>query len=150
MESFFPPIIPVDPAGNSLLRCTVRTSGPADAVAAVFPLNAAGLGADAGDIVVWTPVLERRLRRGALRNCERASRMKSAAGRWIQRARNRTGNRLQAAMAAAVHAGNRFEQSAGVRVERISKQLRTRRLLHHARRVENRHVVGVLGDDSEV
>ena len=53
-------------------------------------------------------------------------------------------------MPVAVDAGNRFEQSARVRVERISKQLRRRRLLHHARRVKNRHVVGILGDDSEI
>ena len=50
----------------------------------------------------------------------------------------------------AVDAGNRFEQAARVRIERISKQLRSRRLLHHARRVKNRHVVGILGDDSEI
>jgi len=51
---------------------------------------------------------------------------------------------------AAVDARDRFEQSARVRIEWISKQLRTRRLLHHARRVENRHVVGILGDDPEI
>src|SRR6202030_1784332 len=76
--------------------------------------------------------------------------MESATGRWIQRARNRTGNRLQAMVPRAVDARNRFEQSARVRIERISKQLRTRRLLHHPRRVQNRHVVGVFGNDSEI
>src|ERR1700689_1595852 len=139
---------PVDPAGNSLLRFTTRTSGAP--VAAVFTGIAAESGADAGDIMVGAFVFERRFAGGALRNCARAARMKSASGRWIQRARNRAGNRLQAMAAVAVDARNRFEQSARVRVERVSKQLRTRRLFHHARRVENRHVVGILGDDPEI
>jgi len=68
----------------------------------------------------------------------------------MQRARNRAGNRLQTAMPAAVDAGNRFEQSARVRVERISKQLGGRRLFHHPRRVKNRDVVSILGDDSKI
>src|ERR1700735_67070 len=135
----------VDPAGNSLLRFTTRTSA-----GEALPADAMGLGADAGDIVIGSLVFERWIDLGAFLNCARASRMKSASGRWIQRARNRAGNRLQAMVPGAVDAGNRFEQAARVRIERISKQLRTRRLLHHARRVENRHVVGVLGDDPEI
>src|SRR5580692_8087916 len=135
----------VDPAGNSLLKFTTRTSA-----GAVLPADAMGSGADAGDIMIGSLVFERWIDLGTLRNCARASRMKSATGRRMQRARNRTRDRLQTAMPAAVDAGNRFEQSARVRVERISKQLPSRRLFHHARRVKNRNVVGILGDDSKI
>src|SRR6202522_805244 len=87
-------MMPVDPAANSLLRFTTRTSGAPDAVATALPVGAAGLGANAGDIVVWPLSFERRFGVGALRNRATASRMKSAAGRRIQRARNRTRDRL--------------------------------------------------------
>ena len=87
---------------------------------------------------------ERRLRLGAFRNCARASRMKSASRGRMQRARNRAGNGLQAMVPSAVEAGNRFEQPVRVRIQRISKQLGGRRLLHHPSRVQNRHIVGIL------
>src|SRR5271154_6899005 len=150
IESVFPPMMPVDPAGNSLLRCSTRTKAAPGAVAGVLPIGVAGLGADAGDIVVRTLVFERRLGLGAFWNGAGASRMKSASGRRIECARNRARNRLQAMVPVAVDAGNRFEQAARVRVERISEQLRGGRLLHHACCVEDRHVVGVLGDDSKI
>ena len=60
------------------------------------------------------------------------------------------GNRLQAMVPRAVDAGNRFEQSPGVRIQRILEKLGGRRLLHHARGVKDRHVIGILGDDSEI
>src|SRR5580704_88412 len=150
IERLFPPMIPVDPTGNSLLRFTARTKAAPGAVAAVLPFGIAGLGADAGDIVIRALVFERRLGLGAFGNGAGASRMKSASRGWIECARNRARNRLQPMVTVAIDAGNRFEQAARVRVERISEQLRGRRLLHHSCRVENRHVVGVLGDDSEI
>src|ERR1700735_800083 len=143
-------MIPVDPTGNSLLRFTARTRAAPGAVAGVVPFGVAGLGADAGDIVIRALVFERRLGVGAFWNGAGASRMKSASGRRIECARNRARNRLQAMVTVAVDARNRFEQAARVGVERISEQLRGRRLLHYARRVEDRHVVGVLGHDSEI
>src|SRR6202030_3056565 len=121
----------VDPAGNSLLRFTTRTSAGAALLA-----DAMGSGADAGDIVIGSLVFERWINLGTLGNYARASRMKSASGRRMQRVRNRPGNRLQTAMPAAVNARNRFQQSARVRIERISKQLRGWRLFHDARRVK--------------
>src|ERR1039458_3219681 len=126
MDSFSPPIIPVEPAGNSLLRCSTRTSGAPDAVAAVLPMGKPGLGADAGDIMVWAPVLERRLCLGAFGNYARASRVKSAAGRWIQRVWNRAGNRLQAAVPAAVHSIR--ELRAGIAGEICSRPVDSARL----------------------
>ena len=89
-------------------------------------------------------------RRFAFASVDRARtpRMKRASRRRMKRVGDGSRDRAQAVMTMAVGPGNRFEQAARVRIERISKQLRTRRLLHHARRVENRHVVGILGDDS--
>src|SRR5260370_34784834 len=120
MESFFPPMILVDPAGNSLLRRSMRTIGAPDAGAAVLPVGGAGLGADAGDIMVWSFVLERRGSRGALGNNARASRVKTAARPRGQRVPKRTGNRLQRAVPAALDSGNRFREAARLPGGRVS------------------------------
>ena len=50
----------------------------------------------------------------------------------------------------AVDARDRAEQPLGVGLKRIGEQVAGRRLLHHARCIEDRDVVSVLGDDAEV
>src|SRR5260370_22749022 len=113
-------MIPVVPAGNSLLRFSTRTSG-APAPGACVVVDVLRLDADAGDIVIRSLCFEWRIDRRAVGNCARASRMKSASGGRIQGARNRTGNRAQTTMGGAVDAGDRFGQSLRVRVQRIAE-----------------------------
>src|SRR5580704_6225818 len=100
--------------------------------------------------MVRSLLLQRRIYLTAVGNRHRTARMKSASRRRIERARNRSRNRLQAPMPRAVDAGNRFEQAARVGVERRLKELRAWRLLHHARGVQDRDRIGILGDDSEI
>src|SRR5208283_5013883 len=101
-------------------------------------------------MMVRSLLLQRRIYLSAVGNRHRAARMKSASRRRIERARNRPRNRLQAMAPGAVDAGNRFEQSLGVRIQRLLEERRAWRLLHHASRVKNRHRVGIFGDDSEI
>src|SRR5258708_15771056 len=103
--SLFPPSNPADPAANSLVRFSVRTNALAAAVAALWT----ALDTDAGDILMWSLLLQRRIYFSAVRNHHRTSRIKSASGWRIHRVRNRSGNCLQAMAPVALNSRNRFE-----------------------------------------
>src|SRR5208282_3403573 len=144
---------PSEPAGNSLLRFSVRISGRAPAAALAARCNSAGAGEldpDTGDIMVWSLGFERRLDPRAVVDLERASRMEPASARRISRAGDRARYRLQARAFYSAGARNRRQQPARVRIERVAEQLGRVRLLHYARGVENRHIVGILGDHAEI
>ncbi len=100
--------------------------------------------------MVWSLGFERRIDPRAVVDLERASRMEPASTRRISRAWDRARYRLQARAFYSAGARNRRQQPARVRIERIAEQLGRVRLLHHARGVENRHIVGILGDHAEI
>src|SRR5208282_174020 len=132
------------PAGNSFQRSSTRRSGSVIGAAAIFS------DAEAGDMMTWRFHFQGWIGCGASGYRKRAARMKPASARRPERARYRSGNRLQAMARRAIDARNRCQQPFGVWVQRIAEQLRGRRLFHHARGVQNRDVVGVFIHDAEI
>ena len=95
-------------------------------------------------------LFERRLDLRALLDRDWAARMKAASARRMQGSGYRTRNDLEARAFDSAGTRYRLQQTSGVRVERVAEQLSRVRLFHRAGRVENRHVVGVLGHHAEV
>src|SRR5579863_626676 len=127
------------PAGNSLLtptHCT-RFSAVDDAAVSDGEGCAERLASDsdAGGIVVRGLALERWIDGGAVRDRDRASRMKAASAGRRGGVRNRTCDGGKAVRLTPVDPRNRGEQAARVRVERIGEELRSGGPLHHARRI---------------
>src|SRR5437879_10179911 len=83
---------PVEPAANSLLRFSVRTSAPPAAAEGAW---IGELDTDAGGIVVVHLLLKRRINVSAIGDRDRTSWMESASGRWVQRVRNSSRYRVQ-------------------------------------------------------
>src|SRR5262249_6409441 len=78
---------------------------------------------DTSDIVIGGFLLEGRICRGTLRDCDRAAGMESASRGRFQGAGYRAGNRVQSAPRAAVDARDRSQQAFGIGVQRIAEQL---------------------------
>src|SRR5271163_3874201 len=132
--SWLPPSTPEDPAANSFVTFAVRTS-PLDAATAEL---CTALDTDAGDMMVWPLLLQRRIYLSAVGYRHRAARMKSTSRRRLERARNRPRNRLQAMVPGAVDTRDRIQQALGVRIQRLLEEHIAGRLFHYAGGVEDR------------
>ena len=95
-------------------------------------------------------ILKLRLKLGAGTKASTAARVKGAARRWIQRARQFAGQLDPLAPIVRIQTRRRRQQRLGVRMTRIVEDLVLGALLHAAAEIHHHHFISDVLDDRQV